>query len=250
MRTLGFYLGVAFVVLCALLAPFCSLAAPTLTPNDVSLILAINTGDNSQAAALLRAGASANAYEAAWPNRTALMLAAWFDRLKVVEMLLARGADVNATDQLGETPLMWAIQDPLRDMRPIEMLLSHGANVNAADKRGRTVLMFAVAGLGVQAVLANGGATGRAVPFRFAPNPKVVRLLIEHKAAVNAMDQNGQTVLMQAAATGNMGIVKLLVQAGAQPDLADRAGHDAQWYASHAGHKAVAAYLAQSAIKR
>ncbi len=52
----------------------------------------------------------------------------------VAELLLAKGADVNATNNDGDTPLHCAAYH--RDMA--ELLLNKGANVSAKNKRGET----------------------------------------------------------------------------------------------------------------
>lgn len=217
-----------------------------LTPADVSLILAIDSGDDIQAQALLKEGASPNSYEAAWPNRTALMLAGEYARPEIVQMLLTRGADVNATDQDGETALMWALQDPLDNIRCVSLLLAHGADVNSADKRGWTPLMYAVAGQDVLVSVGDEGQTRPPARLSVPIDLRMVKMLLAHKADVNSQDTTGQTPLMAAAAGGNLRAVKLLLGTGAAAGARDHAGHDAQWYAQNAGHKKIAQYLAHA----
>ena len=70
---------------------------------------------------------------------TPLVLATFSARYKpVVELLVAKGADVNAQASSGATPLFWAI---LRDQKDeVKFLIDRGANVNAADAYGDTIL--------------------------------------------------------------------------------------------------------------
>jgi hypothetical protein len=60
------------------------------------------------------------------------------DFFGVAQLLMERGADVNARDKNYETPLHLACYAP--DPKLVQMLLDCGANVNAEDNRGRTPL--------------------------------------------------------------------------------------------------------------
>ena len=70
-----------------------------------------------------------------------LVYAAYYGDLPEVKRLLAAGAEVNAQDKNGITPLMAASLAGHREV--VEFLLAKGAEVNAQDKSGKTALMFA-----------------------------------------------------------------------------------------------------------
>jgi ankyrin repeat protein len=59
-----------------------------------------------------------------------------------IRELIADGADVNATDGLGGTPLHWAASHSNPD--GIEVLLNAGANINALDENEWTPLELAI----------------------------------------------------------------------------------------------------------
>jgi ankyrin repeat protein len=67
--------------------------------------------------------------------------------LRAVELLIDRGADVNASNESGQTALHIAAQ---ASDRIVEFLATHGAKVDAKDKQGRTALDVAL-GVGVRA---------------------------------------------------------------------------------------------------
>ena len=59
-------------------------------------------------------------------GRTPLMLASGVGSLDAMKVLLEAGADVNATDSFGATPLMFGI----RDIAKVRVLLDAGARAN------------------------------------------------------------------------------------------------------------------------
>jgi ankyrin repeat protein len=60
---------------------------------------------------------------------------------KAVHLLINSGAEVNATDASGWTPLMMAMG--AGEMEVVRLLLDAGANVNASDNDGRTAMHWA-----------------------------------------------------------------------------------------------------------
>jgi Ankyrin repeats (many copies) len=78
---------------------------------------------------------------------TPLSLAVWRGHKEVVELLLAKGADVNARDTYGQTPLSEAVSSPYMaeaNRLPIlELLLAHGADISGTDSHGKTPVRLA-----------------------------------------------------------------------------------------------------------
>jgi ankyrin repeat protein len=106
---------------------------------------------------------------------------------KVLQLLVAHGADVNARAASGATPLFWAVMRDQKD--DVKFLLDHGANPNIPDTYGDTILDCALH-LGFQST---------------------VGLLVDKGADVNAKDQNSirpLTYAMQADLDTAVGILK------------------------------------------
>jgi ankyrin repeat protein len=117
-------------------------------------------------------------------GRTPLHWAAAGGHKYLVELLLVNGADVNARNSDGQTPLhraMVPVQKAAEkgNMEVAELLLSHGAEVNAKDDAGTTPLHLAA-----QFCLGD---------------TDMVELLLANKADVNAKDNQGFTPLHYAA---------------------------------------------------
>ena len=77
--------------------------------------------------------------DAANYNRTALHKACGRGHRDVVELLLSEGAGLNARDQLGYTPLMYAIHGRNSDLA-VWLIEEKGARVDVREKNGLTPL--------------------------------------------------------------------------------------------------------------
>ncbi len=135
-------------------------------------------------------------------------------------------ADQAAPD--GTTPLHWAVQQERLDT--VESLIAAGANVNAKNRYGATPLMLSATtgNAAVTKALLKAGADFRVtvpdtgsvlVTAARTGNPEVVKLLLTAGADVNFADSySGQTALMSAAAEGHSDAVQALLAGGAKPD--------------------------------
>jgi len=106
------------------------------------MVRAIVQGKDAEVTKLLDAGESVDALQ---NGQTALCYAALNNKLSIMGLLIAKGANVNhATDVDGTTPLMYAAKSASLDA--VKALLAQGAKIDARDKVGATALHYAVMG--------------------------------------------------------------------------------------------------------
>jgi ankyrin repeat protein len=215
---------------------------------NTPLILAALYADASCVRLLLDRGAEVNATNAA--GATALMRAA--TDYEKVRLLVDRGANVHTRSASGNTALLLAAR-PANSLRIVELLLARGADAKATNDSGASALMAAAAGGDVQSarlLLKHGAAVndqpapneagfifgGARSPLMWAAfrgDIAMLKLLLEAGADVNAMGGLG-TALAQAAWADRTAAAKLLLDHGARVDMAGpRDGYTAlHWAAS------------------
>lgn len=170
-----------------------------------------------------------------------LFYAALNGDVEAVEILLARGADVHATNNDGRSPLQTGLVIPqvssIRDTHPevVERLIRAGADVNKLDRSGLAPLHVAAVEGGVnmaRVLLANGArlelrtredATALHLAARHG-HSAVVELLLASGADVNVREGGSRTPLHWAVSQGHPQVAQVLVRAGADVNAKDRAG--------------------------
>lgn len=133
---------------------------------------------------------------------TPLHAAAHYGFRDTAELLIARGAKVDARDNDGAIPLHYASRYGFTGVS--DLLISKGANVNAKDNGGWTPLYFASS---------------------FRERTDYVRFLIAKGADVNARRNDGKTPLHNAAESRVEESVVLLISNGADVNAKDKDGN-------------------------
>ena len=143
----------------------------------------------------------------------------------MVEMLLRAGADVNAADDHGVTPLQRAAENASPAM--VDRLLAAGADVDAAQTSGLTALMIAA-------------RTG---------DVRVVNRLVAHGADVDAATaRTRSTALMWAVGESHLETVRALLAAGADPRASTAAGFTPLLFAARNGDVELARLLLAAGV--
>jgi ankyrin repeat protein len=157
----------------------------------------------------------------------------------LIIFLLNAGADVNAQDDYGDTPIFNYRYTPLyyaaglgnKDI--VELLLNASADVNKEDRLGWTPL-HRVTGLGnkdtIELLLKYKADVNKATREGYTPlliaiandNKDIAELLLNAGAGVNQGSAADETPLTQAIKEGNKDIVKLLLQRGADVNQANK----------------------------
>ncbi len=114
----------------------------------------------------------------------------------------------------------------------LEQLLADGVDVDITDRYGCTALIWAT-------------CRGNANPT----HTSCVKILLEHKAAINATTCSGYTALMAGALIGHQEITKLLVDHGADANIISKKGLTAAMIADKEGHTEVAKMIRWSTLR-
>ncbi len=187
---------------------------------DLDLLNAIEKKDGAQAEAALNQGANPNA----WKNQmsSVLHLAVMGGSVDVVKLLLAKGADVNIRNTAKRTPLMFAASTAnsgltlgsraAAQVKGPELVVVVGKPApESASIRMLKVLIEAGADVNAQSGHQHTALSEAAQQ----KDPEVVKYLIEKGAEVDCKDINSWTPLMRAVDAGNLENVKVLVEKGA-----------------------------------
>lgn len=206
-----------------------ALAAASRLAAQVTIFEAAESGDIETVARLLKADPklveAANA-----EGDTALHLAAGCRRgeqaaLPIIRLLLENGAVMEARNESGQTPLLYAAYAGFR--QAVEFFLGKGASFQYQDRNGRSPLHYAAreGKAAVVELLIGRGADPRSrdgqgrTPLDLAllRNQSDVLDTLMRLVGYDAKGPEGSALLHAAAAQGNEDMVRSLIEKGADP---------------------------------
>ncbi|HEX4976417.1 MAG TPA: ankyrin repeat domain-containing protein [Nocardioides sp.] len=189
---------------------------------DAVLLQAAREGDADLAALALRAGADLEARDER--RRTALLVAVAEDRVEVARLLVHLGADPDAVDDQQDTP--WLVTGVTGSVRMLEVLLPAGPDLTLRNRFG---------GVSV-------------IPAAERGHVEYVRRVVRTGIDVDHVNDLGWTALLEAVILGDGGprhqeVVRILLEAGADPGIADKDGVTALEHAERRDYDEIARLL-------
>src|SRR5215207_10103078 len=217
----------------ALFLPCRAQAQTPPTPAEIAayrgLHAATARGDATELSRLIQSGADLNARDG--NGRTPLHVAAFAGHQPIAQALLAAGADPNLLDdQRYDAVTIAAVRD---DPAMVRTLLDNGASATLMTSRYDGTALIAAAHLG---------------------HDGVVRELIRAGAPLDHVNNLGWTALIEAVILGDGGprhveTVRALVAAGADAGLADRQGLTPLHHAQRRGYAAIVEMLERAGAR-
>ena len=200
--------------------------------------IAVHQGDNQTKDVRLQIRRMLMGAVAMMPEpKNPLVKAALKNDLEAVRQLIAVSTNIDASDEFTDTnALSYAVENNNREM--VAVLLSAGANPNAINRRGETPLMHLSSEANVDLIrdLIAAGAevnahdeSAQTALTRAVAHSKftVVKELLDAGADINVKDDSGNTLLMTAAQNEDTDVLKFLLSAGVPLDATNDNGETA-----------------------
>ncbi|RDL49163.1 hypothetical protein BLJAPNOD_00260 [Ensifer sp. M14] len=182
---------------------------------EKEMIAAAQAGNAAELSELIKRGATLDARDAS--GATALLVATHENRIDAARALIEAGADVNAKDDIQDSPYLYA--GARGHLEILKLTLENGADLRSTNRYGGTAL----------------------IPAAERGYVETVKTLIKAGVDVDHVNRLGWTALIEAVILGTGGekhteIVRLLIDAGANVNLADGDGVSPLTHARQRGY--------------
>jgi len=176
------------------------------------------------------------------------------DDVSAIRQLVQRGFDLNTRSPEGDHALYLALCDQATQVADY-LVAQPGVDVEARSAKDESPLMMAAIKGQLELarrLIARNAEVNKPgwAPLHYAASDPgenstaMVRLLLEHHAYIDAESPNKTTPLMMAAHYGTPGVVKLLLEEGADPLIKNQLGLTAIDFAHRSGRRASADIIA------
>jgi ankyrin repeat protein len=221
-----YYAKAAVTAAFLLLAPLGPSHAQQANENERDMIASAERGELVVVRKILAGGARIDARDQR--GRTALLAATQRNKVEVARFLIQEGADVNAKDFIQDSPFLYAGAEGRVEI--LKLTLAAGADLKDTNRYRGTAL----------------------IPAAHHGHVEAVRLLLATAIDKDHVNNLGWTALLEAVILGDGGaahteIVRLLVEAGANPGIADRDGMTPLAHAKRAGFSGMVRILTAAA---
>jgi ankyrin repeat protein len=214
---------------------------------ETPLLIAVESGEAAAVRLLLEHQADANV-AGGMDALSPLHLAAQQGRADLVDLLLRHGANVDASDKRGVTPLHNAVASPA----VTAMLLKHGADARAKTTDGKTAIDWAMGNPEVSELLLRQGAPlTMSSACRLGRSEFVAEAVrADPQAATRQCEEQSEGFpLLIAAEAGQVAVVRVLLDAGADVNAGDMYQKSALHHAATGGSVPVARLLLERGAK-
>ena len=248
----------------------CSEGSDTISVYTQALIYASNAGDIEAVDHLIKNGANVNTCYEGYEKTSLLMGVCKNNNYSMAKHLIEIGADMYYEDFKNRDAMYKLIFD--LNFEFIDLFIEKGFNVNKIYKNGQTLLMIICRFLKkdswhnsefmkvirillinhADTNIKNGGPSDGETALIMAmenENNELAKLLIEFGADVNIADAAGVTPLMIASGKGNLDGVKILIDNNAQVNVCDADGETAMFGAIENGYNDIIKYLIKNNAK-
>ena len=140
------------------------------------------------------------------------IMACHAEREKIIKLLIFRGAEVNALDDYGFTPLHYAAEYGME--QNIEILIKHGANTKTASYKGYTPLHLAA--MFPDHHIISKINTKKPLKYMYDSKPLCIEILLQNGAIIDARDCDGNTPLHWTATHDINRIADVLIKHGSK----------------------------------
>lgn len=170
-----------------------------------------------------------------------LYLAAHHAKPEIVKILLENGANANAKNGSGHTPLHFATNPEI-----VKMLIKNGADVNAKNDVGETPVKY-TSDTEIIKLLKDAGAKldikSSLYPLVVSNNYILLKEMLDAGADINAKDENGQAPLFWTIHPKNLDMAKFLLENGADVNIKDDYGATPLMFASSSRNPEMTEFL-------